>query len=406
MKSLSFLLMTLVFCGCHERAPLVAQAPASPDEEGGAPEPAPPEPEPASSCGNGRVDEGERCDDGNRVGGDGCSSDCRLEAVALIDSDYALDSQGYARALPGGYDTYWDGLEVIALGNGTILDKRDPLLLPHGSRSYRLPSQFAGRVSLISGMSQFYIVALDDGELWRMVVHLEPSTACREMGLEEPGLLAPDGKRWCRNKWNGGPLRDLDHWWVVDQQGQLFYVNHRGATRVKVPPVQQVSVTGGPICVLLERGEIGCWGLSRSGEFGYMGEGPEGTAENYVAEDPPDTFLKFPTPAEKVLSYGEATFALTEGGEVWCWGDCGERPFADTGEPEPYWYRAFDGDPAKPQERKQKPVGASTIPSAPLALPVGCTAKDMNGECVLCTDGCVKCWRDKESLASAECITF
>ncbi|NLE88746.1 MAG: hypothetical protein GX607_20395 [Myxococcales bacterium] len=36
---------------------------------------APSEPESASSCGNGRVDEGERCDDGDRVGGDGCSPD-------------------------------------------------------------------------------------------------------------------------------------------------------------------------------------------------------------------------------------------------------------------------------------------------------------------------------------------
>ena len=194
MKSLSFLLVTLVFCGCHERAPLVAQAPASPDDEGGASDQSVPEPEPASSCGNGRVDEGERCDDGNRVGGDGCSPGCRLEAVALVDSAYALDLQGYARALPRGYNTYWDGLEVIALGNGALLDKRDPLLLPHGSHSFRLPSQFAGRVSLMSRARQLYIIALNDGELWKMVIHLEPSNACREMGLEEPGVLAPDGR--------------------------------------------------------------------------------------------------------------------------------------------------------------------------------------------------------------------
>jgi len=32
-----------------------------------------------SVCGNGEVEEGETCDDGNKTGGDGCSADCQLE---------------------------------------------------------------------------------------------------------------------------------------------------------------------------------------------------------------------------------------------------------------------------------------------------------------------------------------
>jgi len=35
--------------------------------------------EPASVCGNGVVEDGEACDDGNRTGGDGCSAACRSE---------------------------------------------------------------------------------------------------------------------------------------------------------------------------------------------------------------------------------------------------------------------------------------------------------------------------------------
>jgi cysteine-rich repeat protein len=35
----------------------------------------------SSSCGNGTVDAGEQCDDGNDVGGDGCSTTCELEGV-------------------------------------------------------------------------------------------------------------------------------------------------------------------------------------------------------------------------------------------------------------------------------------------------------------------------------------
>src|SRR5207244_11859901 len=35
---------------------------------------------PVGNCGNGVVDPGEQCDDGNTVSGDGCSASCRLEA--------------------------------------------------------------------------------------------------------------------------------------------------------------------------------------------------------------------------------------------------------------------------------------------------------------------------------------
>ena len=34
-----------------------------------------------AGCGNGRVDNGEVCDDGNNVSGDGCSSTCQREAL-------------------------------------------------------------------------------------------------------------------------------------------------------------------------------------------------------------------------------------------------------------------------------------------------------------------------------------
>ena len=34
---------------------------------------------PAQLCGNGRLDSGEECDDGNTLSGDGCSSRCKLE---------------------------------------------------------------------------------------------------------------------------------------------------------------------------------------------------------------------------------------------------------------------------------------------------------------------------------------
>lgn len=35
-------------------------------------------------CGNGALEEGEKCDDGNTVAGDGCSSVCTIEVVEVI----------------------------------------------------------------------------------------------------------------------------------------------------------------------------------------------------------------------------------------------------------------------------------------------------------------------------------
>lgn len=43
-------------------------------------------------CGNGFLEEGEACDDGNRVGGDGCSADCGTTSPHALYFDGGLDS--------------------------------------------------------------------------------------------------------------------------------------------------------------------------------------------------------------------------------------------------------------------------------------------------------------------------
>ena len=47
-------------------------------------------PAPVVLCGNGELDEGEVCDDGNTESGDGCSSDCRT-----VEEDYTCQTPGY-----------------------------------------------------------------------------------------------------------------------------------------------------------------------------------------------------------------------------------------------------------------------------------------------------------------------
>ena len=48
----------------------------------------------STSCGNGNIETGEECDDGNTINGDGCSSACRIEAgfsCTTIRKDDAVD---------------------------------------------------------------------------------------------------------------------------------------------------------------------------------------------------------------------------------------------------------------------------------------------------------------------------
>jgi cysteine-rich repeat protein len=50
-----------------------------------------PSPSPGGAiCGNGHMEEGEECDDGNNVGGDGCAANCTIEVVRMTDLDPVL----------------------------------------------------------------------------------------------------------------------------------------------------------------------------------------------------------------------------------------------------------------------------------------------------------------------------
>jgi cysteine-rich repeat protein len=53
----------------------------------------------SATCGNGAVDQGEQCDDGNAAGGDGCSASCQMEATATPALAMTADKQTIATEL-------------------------------------------------------------------------------------------------------------------------------------------------------------------------------------------------------------------------------------------------------------------------------------------------------------------
>ena len=75
---------------------------------------------PIVSCGNGIVDSGEQCDDGNLASGDGCSSSCLVETceeiceAKPIDFDLQID-RSLSTLMPFGYLGYADPIQIFLI---------------------------------------------------------------------------------------------------------------------------------------------------------------------------------------------------------------------------------------------------------------------------------------------------
>ncbi|MBX3156571.1 MAG: DUF4215 domain-containing protein [Deltaproteobacteria bacterium] len=70
---------------------------------------------PNPSCGNGVIDAGETCDDGNRIDGDGCSASCTDETGGGSDDADATNDAGGCCSSGGGAAGAF-GLSALTLG--------------------------------------------------------------------------------------------------------------------------------------------------------------------------------------------------------------------------------------------------------------------------------------------------
>jgi len=66
---------------------------------------------PAPYCGDGYVDDGEQCDDGNDREGDGCDAECFVECVVECADGYERNDAGEC-ACPAGYEDNGYGCEI------------------------------------------------------------------------------------------------------------------------------------------------------------------------------------------------------------------------------------------------------------------------------------------------------
>jgi cysteine-rich repeat protein len=235
----------------------------------------------APTCGDGKVQRGEQCDDG-QPSGDGCSATCRAEPVAL-----ALGSQTTCALSSTGLVKCWGNNDSGQLGLGNI-------------ESTKAPSKLSA-IDLGTGRTA-------------VAISVAGANAC---ALLDHG----DVKCWGANL--AGQLGTNDSANRGDGPGEM------GDALVPIPlgagsKAIGVSAGGTHTCVVLDGGSVKCWG---SGSYGQLGQG--NAADVLSPKDLPAIKLARPATAVSASGYlfagkggdyGASTCALLDQGTVQCWG--------------------------------------------------------------------------------------
>lgn len=195
---------------------------------------------------------------------------------------------------------------------------------------------------------------------------------------------------------------------IVERVSRATYCWHADAavSRVQLEDVREVAASSSHVCVLNERGQVGCWGDGSFGQLGYIPPRAVDIDEEFenqtghqrrVSTTPPTTFLPLRGRAEHIYAADRMSCALLQDGNVWCWGEIGKLRLVNspsgqqTGEL--VWATSSNGGNAE-----YKPLGASTLPESPIRMPIECAPTQVyvfNQQiCVVCDSGRAHCWGD------------
>lgn len=309
---------------------------------------APPPDLPSSECGNGIVEPGEACDDGNELDEDGCDTSCNevpeLEVVDMSMQTSAtclLHSEGGVRCWGvAGHDVFGE----YGLGNT-------------GALSGDAPGPVARDVAVGRG---YVFVVGTDGKLY---------------GAGDPtGLLGG----------NGG----VQHGGDGSSLAEAFEVQLD-------KPARDVECGQDHACVILEDGDVRCWGSNHQGMLGLglvlqkhpgfdVDVGVLGRTEPLTNYPPVD----LPGPVKQLALGRQHTCALLESGEVYCWGSSEvvdhQQPYQVLGE---YGLLGY----ASPEA-----IGDDESPSAAGPVSLGGKAARIDAHewrtCAVLESGDARCW--------------
>jgi len=227
-----------------------------------------------TECGNGRLELGEACDDGNRVQDDGCEPDCQVSTgVAQV----ALGDEHTCARTHAGQVKCWGRGGGGRLGYGNT----DDIGLVDTPADHAFVSLGAPVVDLCAGPLHS-CVALADGDV-------------RCWGDGGQGKLGTGS--------NTGTIGDTENPDDIDPI-------EIGGVALAVTCGSQHS------CALLQGGDVRCWGNHQYGRLGSLAVAVVGDNEHPNIFAPVDVGGV----ATQVVAGGEHTCALLEGGDARCWG--------------------------------------------------------------------------------------
>lgn len=228
-------------------------------------------------CGDGIIETGESCDDGNRVSGDGCSSTCQTETPAPLDDGGIGEGKLGADSGKGG-STGAPYLFVAVGDEQSCAVRNDSSVWCWGSNAY-------GQLRL-SGTTSRLTPANAGGTGWNRVT----------CGQTHTCALTTGGGLSC---------------WGNNESGQLGNASVAGTGQTEVPGNSWQGASAGEYqtCAVKTDSSLWCWGDNTNGQLGN-GNTLGTKAPTQVAG----------TGWAQVSSNYQHTCAVKSDGSLWCWG--------------------------------------------------------------------------------------
>ncbi|MDI1476821.1 DUF4215 domain-containing protein [Polyangium sp. y55x31] len=364
-----------------------------------------------AKCGDGVVANGEICDDGNEVDGDACPSTCVSPPVKRV----SLGAVFGCALLAGQGVKCWGSNLFGKLGRGTGF--QDHVGDQPGEMNTLGPIDLGTDVPIVdvAAGTSHACVLFEDGAVkcWgqnyggalglgdeenrgdepgEMGVNLPPvdlgpgrSVARVAVGMNVTCVVIVDGSLECWGNNNRGQLGLED----TDARG-----GHDEKELADKPPivnlgvgVQVVDVTLGMYhgCALLRDGAIKCWGENRKGQLGLGDTVDRGDNPGEMGNHLGFVDLGEGRRAVDVEAGDEHTCALLDDGSVKCWGSN-------------QYGRLGLGIEDTLHQGDQKTEMGNSLPSVGLGTGAKAVALAVGGghTCVLLQDGRVKCWGRNE----------
>ncbi len=289
-----------------------------------------------ASCGNGAIDDGEVCDDGNQIDGDGCDADCSLTEILQIS---AGDRNTCALIEDGRVRCWGEGSSgVVGLGStDDVGDDETPAMsmdipFPEPAEAVDVGENFAcakfidgamrcwglgssGRLGNVSGDT------LGDNEALDMLPGIDLGGVADSFssgGGHTCARMSDDAVRcWGRN--NAGQLGLGNTISVGEANVPSFY------SPVEVAASSAVAVGHAHSCAITTNIDLVCWGNNNRGQLGYgntdvIGNDPDETPNSVGKVEAYPPGLPNGAVLEQASLGREHTCARFSTGEVLCWG--------------------------------------------------------------------------------------